>query len=797
MFLKPLGSNNHLLPKFRQPLGYHTSIHQIRSPLGQHHPLVPFSSQFSNWNFESSFDTDRPFNSQTAFKPDSKFSSANPNSSNTQPQPTGITSDASSNRSATSRQVTPTNEFSNPVTASDSLQRQAERSPTLPTISRKPLGHHNPLVSSPDLQTVVQPESLKKPSDQSNFNASEASQIQAKTEPVKQANATPAQHIEQANRITENSNSLQLKQEPSAINHTTSNTDLRDASQPGSEQSISHSPASDALVQTRRSVAPKSLAAKKPAQETSDTNFSDTNLHASSALIQSNQPGESHSPVTSSAASIQTKGDVATAEKPDTKSVFPVADASVKTNRYPTSPSHLQPLERSQIPLQPDSTPIQTKEDHQLQNSIPQTHSEQLRTQRSSSNYTDSVSIQTKEDHQPQNSISQPDAEQLSIQQSAFNSIQAKLADQQEASLSATQLSDPQHQKFQQYTSLSVNKNAAIQASSDSQFSTSSSIYKPSINPDISHSNLSENAGIRLVNDSTNQRSYESNKPASASISALETEHQPKEIQRRDSPSESTYQLSEIASSATLNPLGKIQPLGKSANNGLVPKPIYVHTNVTAEAENSDSRSLQKKEATGSDAVPDVPIAWSNLSELVTGNPSSQNQSNSSHQSTSHQLISRYALPDNNASETAEKESSHSSSQSAITSTSTAESKSISSQSVTGKTDQQLSPIDEQQFEILAQRICRLIRHRLETEQEFEQNWLSGYPLWFSSILVNHQAISHQSSPLPSPHNSTISKQATKQSHCEALINRKLQKLTDEIYILLRWRSAIEQERTS
>jgi hypothetical protein len=704
-----------------QPLGYHTPITQPLVPLGQHRFLMPSNSVFSHWDYER-FPVDvnqRDFNQRSRTQPDATFDRKIPElvsnsiSSGVPPELATISpAPSASNHLSIPGQPAFTSEFLHTAADSGSLQQQSlERSPTLPTISLKPLGHHDLLVRSAKPRSDFISKGLEDRSDKSIAATANRSQIQTTAEDIKPIDAT-------SSRVTE------LKQERNATNHSIPN----DAAHSDFQQSTSPDLSSHALSQTHQSATPESISSEEPS---TSTQTSSAQASAVSPFLDPGQHSEEISAHPNDTASIQRKSNASLAQKKsDSDTVSSAPD-------------------NSERPVHPLAAPTPSEQSERSQPS--HLHSEIPYTQSRSKDDSDEFRDSTASTHQ----------ESPGTPRSTFNPIQPKSEVHQTTSHSPNTPLESANPSLQQTAPSPLSENATLQAALDLQPTAPFSVA----NPNGTHSSPSRNSHTH------------------------QDKIQPKPTSSKSAPDRD---LPEIASAAALQPLGQMRPLGTASHNLLSTQSINVHASPEAEAPNPDTGSIQQKpSAIHSSDTPDIPTAWSDLSELVTGRSSSKNPDRSEESSTSHDFISRYVSPD----EVSSISENHHLDSSMPRSVSSSKQPTGSLRSPTGKPDHQISPIDEQQFEMLAQRLYRLMQQRLEIEQEFEQNWVSGYPLWFSSVVTNHKSTSQQSSPLQTLPDSTIFKQTVKQHHSEALISRKLQQLTGEIYVLLRWRIAVEQER--
>ncbi|MEG4805818.1 hypothetical protein Q5689_35340, partial [Microcoleus sp. ARI1-A2] len=225
-----------------------------------------------------------------------------------------------------------------------------------------------------------------------------------------------------------------------------------------------------------------------------------------------------------------------------------------------------------------------------------------------------------------------------------------------------------------------------------------------------------------------------------------------------ESPNNATANLDE------LKPLGFSQQLNNT-NKSILPK--------------LDNKYINNNEQQNNIGF-DMPTSWSSISELLgesftTTADSIQTKNEVSPASLSEPESSpSYTLASPNLSDN---------------STPTSE---ATSQQITAGTPAKDTSIEDEQLEELAQKVYTLMRQWLEVEQERQGNQLLGYPIWPSNITSIHGTSAKVRS---TPKRSTPGQQTAGDPGEVSPVDDKLQKLTGEIYYLLRQRLEIDRER--
>ncbi|WP_226574899.1 hypothetical protein [Microseira wollei] len=230
---------------------------------------------------------------------------------------------------------------------------------------------------------------------------------------------------------------------------------------------------------------------------------------------------------------------------------------------------------------------------------------------------------------------------------------------------------------------------------------------------------------------------------------------------------------------ADIKPLGLSKPLN-NANNLL--SPSFSDSN----GKQSFSSAVTEDESTPSQ---DIPNSWSSRSELLGENSTT--------------------TPDNIPSEKPEDEFaplsllepetyslsspiSTKSSAADISDTSTPDAREEISQQPTANTARKDSKIEDEQLEMLAQKVYTLLRQRLEIDLERQGKGSVGSPIWLSNITSVYGTSTKVKS---APKKSTPGQKTADNPGEVSPADDKLQKLTREVYHQLRQRLEIDRER--
>jgi hypothetical protein len=816
--LKPLGFKNNLdglqrlgykalppywmLHRFRQPLGYSTPVHQSLFPLGQHRSLLPTHLGVTYGEFEPfSMGRDRLDHFQTSTNLDrtvspsslssnpqirSNVSPSSPSFPGTQTRSTDINIHASSRHSERLQQTPDIYKVSDRSSLAtpdvEISHQQVELSPISPTISLKPLGHHHPLISLPTSQTTDPRENINhsditpatkeravevnsvgwvdtgNPTSsielsflhQANLRTVVDSQIKLEADSITRTNKTdtisnsPLKQPEVQTKLEDSSTTDTTNQFTKQDNNTQEKHLLQFKSElstinhqiaPGANKDSFQSKSSQSTPDPTASHSLRSVPSENRISE-HPTSGTDASVTISSLLHPVSESG-TFSPNIHNSSSIQRQSDPSLAkEQLHLKTDLTVQNDPERDTSNLVSPNSLEHQERSPAHYlsQPTVPPIQR---HTITESPSNTNT----------NFSPTI-----EDKSPTFSNQQEDKTQSTFKSQRNHPFPT-------SEVNKTESTTKPHQTLSEILRSPSNH---LQRKSENHQITSPSHPFPQQQPPNNLPSSSENPGMQTTSH--------------AQLAAN---------------SEATSVLPQIISPATRQPLGHTKSLGIPSHHFVALKPIHVHLASQEEEKYSDIPLVQSKLSEAKTTkIPEVPAIWSDLSELVAGNTHSQTQRD---RSTSHTLISPYASANESTLISAFPSAQDNANSSVQASASGAESRSITLRSPTNQNQQQISPTDEQQFEILAQHIYHLIRQRLAIDRECEQHWQAGHPSWVSVVMTNPKSTSQQSSLQPIPHY-TLSQQANQYHYNEVLISSKLKLLVDEIYRLLQWRWISEKE---
>jgi hypothetical protein len=195
-----------------------------------------------------------------------------------------------------------------------------------------------------------------------------------------------------------------------------------------------------------------------------------------------------------------------------------------------------------------------------------------------------------------------------------------------------------------------------------------------------------------------------------------------------------------------------------------------------AKLENKDTNNNEQKNNTF-----DTPTSWSNISELLgetsTRTPDSIPIKNE---------VPPASLPEPESSPSYTLASPNVSDNYTLTTSGE------TSQLIIADTAGKNRSIEEEELEKLAQKVYTLMRQWLEIEQERQGYQSLGYPAWLSNITSTYGTSAKVRS---APERSTLGAPPAGDSGEVSPLDDKLQKLTGEIYYLVRQRLEINRER--
>jgi hypothetical protein len=226
---------------------------------------------------------------------------------------------------------------------------------------------------------------------------------------------------------------------------------------------------------------------------------------------------------------------------------------------------------------------------------------------------------------------------------------------------------------------------------------------------------------------------------------------------------------------ANIKPLGLSKPL--NTTNNLI-SPSFSDSN----GEQSFSSAATEDETPPSQNIPN---SWSSISELLGENPTSKKQD---------EFAPLFLLAPETTSPSYSLSSPISTDSSAaeISESSTSPASEEISQQPTTNTARQDSKIEEEQLEMLAQKVYTLLRQRLEIDLERQGKGSVGYPMSLSNITSAYGTSTKVKS---APKKSTPGQKTADNPDEVSPADDQLQKLTREVYHQIRQRLEIDRER--